>query len=234
MNRLTVTLVPIAVSLVLLVALRLDGHESRPDVDPGLARAWQQPEQAAHRFPEPISRSRWQFDFGAAEETLRALRFTADHEIALDEATLVLMTRLHDWQSAPESTGIDHARVRFLISKSFPNPRCSDSFADLFARFSALDAAEERRLSSLRAEGATAPIDLPHEEKLRLQAQFFSEDEIEGLFARQNRLNGYLASRNRVIANADLSDTQRAHALASLEPGGDVEPDKVLRNGPCR
>jgi hypothetical protein len=234
MQLLSICLAPVTLSLVLLVVIQLDGHEKSAGTGDAFAAAWKQPRRLQDRFPEPISRSRWRLDFESAEEVLGQLRFTSDNEIAVDEATVILMTRLYDWQRAPENRDIDPARVRFLISRFFPDGACDRSFSDLFARFTAFKDARNRLDRSSRADEHSPPRNLADEEAFRLQRQFFSESEIEGLFGRQNRLTRYLGSRSRIIDDENLSPAQRRRAIAELGFDLDIDPDRASENGPCR
>lgn len=200
--------------LVLLTALRLDALEIADQSSP----VWDQPAQINELFPDPISDSNWRFDFEPAENLLESLRFTQDHQIVLDEATTILMKRLYNWQSGPENQQADPARVQLLISKFFPEAACYQSFSDLWGRYVTFKQAEKQQ------------TDL-----VGLQTQFFSQEEIEGLFGRQNRLSQYLSARTQLIKNPQLTDVQREQALQALVLVHRTEPDsnKAVKNGPC-
>lgn len=219
-------------SVVLAVAFQLAAHGKNAEAGDRSAAEWEQPHRVLDRFPDPISRSRWEFDFGHAEDLLRRLRFTADNEIALDEATLILMKRLASWQNAPENPGADPLRVRFLISKSFPDATCARSFSDLFERFSAFAEAEDRVVRSRRPEGLSPYGNLPHEDLLRLQAQYFSPQEIQGLFARRNRLGRSVDDRARLGERENLSDA-RLDAAGEAHPLGPGDRRGPAKTRPC-
>lgn len=200
--------------LVLLTALRLDALE----IADQSSLIWEQPAQIDTLFPDPISNSTWRFDFEEPENLLESLRFTPDNQIVLDEATTILMKRLYNWQSGPENQQADPARVQLLVSKFFPKVACYQSFSDLWRRYVTFKEAEKQQ------------TDL-----VGLQTQFFSQEEMEGLFGRQNRLADYLSARSQIIKNPDLTDVQREQALQALVPAYRTEPDsnKAVKNGPC-
>ena len=214
MQMVSVVLGATTVLLVLLTALRLDALEIASQSSP----VWEQPVQIVPLFPDPISDSTWRFDFDEPESLLESLRFTSDHRIVLDEATTILMKRLHNWQSGLDDQQADPARIQLLMSKFFPETTCYHSFSDLWRRYLAFKDAEQQQ------------TDL-----VRLQPQFFSQEEIEGLFGRQNRLSLYLSERSQIIKNPELTDAQREQALQALALAHRAEPDsnKAVKNGPC-
>src|SRR3990167_5577148 len=115
MQMVSVVLGATTVLLVLLTALRLDALEIASQSSP----VWEQPVQIVPLFPDPISDSTWRFDFDEPESLLESLRFTSDHRIVLDEATTILMKRLHNWQSGLDDQQADPARIQLLMSKFF-------------------------------------------------------------------------------------------------------------------
>lgn len=209
----------LTVTTLALISLTAFNLDARQEADPSRIK-WEQPASIDHIFTEPISASTWQFDFDTPEQLLASLRFTPGNTIVLDEATVILMKRLHNWQLGHDLQPADQARMQFLISKFFPDTTCYHSFYDLWGRYVAFMEAEQEQ------------TDPSH-----LQAQFFSTEEIDGLFGRQNRLNLYLSARSQILNNTHLSDDQRKQALTDLNPGSrrdKTTPAKVTKNGSCQ
>lgn len=200
-------------ALTLVLFLLWSIHMNSPDIpnSPDV-HLWQQPLSISDEFPERISTTYWQFDFGATEQILTKIKLNETGELILNETTADLL-KVAVSKLPLDLTEADLQRIEILLAKGLPGKAGQQLSSVLtgFYRYWQLERVDEKKALNIEDKERS------FEQTVLRQERYLGQDIAGRLFGRKNAVTRYLHARRGINEDSNLNQEQKRQQLLILQ-----------------